>query len=942
MKYVTLASALIMLSFLTCAFSLEAWVADEDIFYSYQEGNNIINILANVSDNSSPVDVLINFTNINESACNGNPVFYMQYNQSSGLFHAECIVSDIASSKFFEPATIFIFANDSFNQINTTAILVVLYNFTSPSSTSDCFIFDNGTTDFSKEPNLEKVNLSVVISLNGSKDCTGADDDLWEGFRKVANLSFTNINATNGTKLALLSSAFNISIALPNTYNQSRIFVNTSVFEELDTNANINLYNLPFESQPEIIADNSSKNISNITWISTFDSDKNVSFGNLSFSVTGFSGYNISDVSAPEISIHSPTQSSSVDTQFVINVSINGTGTAISSLNISILNSSNDTVQYYYYNPTNNTANCTQISYELLHCVLGTYITLEGNYSLFVEARDYGYPSGNANNSYVEFSVVNTPPQITIFHPLQNSTITSNSTDLNFSVIDSNLSTCWYVLNDNIFNLSGCQNTSLLLNSTFNILTVFANDSANKTGNSTIYFLYDPSNSSFFLNHSTLANNSSTSFFIHNSSPPAHIQILNISLQNISLNLSTVSSLNGSTKSAFISNPINISLNISNNTSIKIFLPPNLSINGSSSWPAVLFLPTIKQNAVASPPDSGTNNIIYVVEVGFGEEMLFFDKAVRILIPAAAGRLAGYVHNGTFFKITSNCSQDNQQWADANLNSTQKECKIDVGSDLVIWTKHFTQFVAYSNTPPSSSGGGSGSSGSSSSTSSGGGGGGEGGGVAGPASSRLTSSHFVDIGIANCTIQISREISSSNTSSVVSTVLKNTGDEICDLKDFVFADTIPDNFAAINEISFTPQYSSREGWKVIFTFPSFSPGESKAIAYKVNGWVPPSRLQNFTTVEVYAKKVVASPQPQEQPQQPQPQPQPPQPQPTQPPAQKETGDEKAQQPSAPPIPQPQSQEPDIVPIALAAFIVFAGIAVAVAVIYFTVKRKMRP
>ncbi|MEM4347954.1 MAG: hypothetical protein QXN37_00050 [Candidatus Anstonellaceae archaeon] len=294
----------------------------------------------------------------------------------------------------------------------------------------------------------------------------------------------------------------------------------------------------------------------------------------------------------------------------------------------------------------------------------------------------------------------------------------------------------------------------------------------------------------------------------------------------------------------------------------------------------------------------------------------------------------------SYLDISESCTGSNETFVPCPGSTSGIICSKS-GNSLSVSGLSNSAVIQF-NIPSSSSGGGSGSSGSSSSTSSGGGGGGGGGGVAGPASSRLTSSHVVDIGIANCTIQISREISSSNTSSVVSTVLKNTGDEICDLKDFVFADTIPANFAAINEISFTPQYSSREGWKVIFSFPSFSPGESKAIAYKVNGWVPPSRLQNFTTVEVYAKKVVASQQPQEQPQQPQPQPQPPQPQPTQPPAQKETGDEKAQQSSAPPIPQPQSQEPDIVPIALAAFIVFAGIAVAVAVIYFTVKRKMRP
>ncbi|PJA01759.1 hypothetical protein COX74_01020, partial [bacterium (Candidatus Gribaldobacteria) CG_4_10_14_0_2_um_filter_41_16] len=38
------------------------------------------------------------------------------------------------------------------------------------------------------------------------------------------------------------------------------------------------------------------------------------------------------------------------------------------------------------------------------------------------------------------------------------------------------------------------------------------------------------------------------------------------------------------------------------------------------------------------------------------------------------------------------------------------DCKISVGSDLIIWTKHFTNFVTYTQTaiPPASSGGGGG------------------------------------------------------------------------------------------------------------------------------------------------------------------------------------------------------------------------------------------
>ncbi|MFA6214753.1 MAG: hypothetical protein WC717_05760, partial [Candidatus Micrarchaeia archaeon] len=128
---------------------------------------------------------------------------------------------------------------------------------------------------------------------------------------------------------------------------------------------------------------------------------------------------------------------------------------------------------------------------------------------------------------------------------------------------------------------------------------------------------------------------------------------------------------------------------------------------------------------------------------------------------------------------------------------------------------------------------------------SGGNSGGGGGGGSSAASLKNTTKYVVDIGTANCTVSLTREISSTTAQSVLTATLKNTGGSECDMADFEFAETIPLNFSAASAISFIPPYSSLAGQTAIFSFPSFNGGESKTISYTVGGWVPPSRVKSF-------------------------------------------------------------------------------------------------
>lgn len=135
--------------------------------------------------------------------------------------------------------------------------------------------------------------------------------------------------------------------------------------------------------------------------------------------------------------------------------------------------------------------------------------------------------------------------------------------------------------------------------------------------------------------------------------------------------------------------------------------------SASSTWNGIIAAPTAA--TVTLPETVGEiKTLSTAIEVGFAGEKLSFNKAIRLLIPGQAGKRAGYVRTGiAFTEITNACAADNQTAGDAL--AADGDCKIDVASDLVIWTKHFTAFAAYTQTtnPPASpapvvSGGGGG------------------------------------------------------------------------------------------------------------------------------------------------------------------------------------------------------------------------------------------
>ncbi|MEN6350795.1 MAG: Ig-like domain-containing protein [Syntrophomonas sp.] len=126
--------------------------------------------------------------------------------------------------------------------------------------------------------------------------------------------------------------------------------------------------------------------------------------------------------------------------------------------------------------------------------------------------------------------------------------------------------------------------------------------------------------------------------------------------------------------------------------SVQVQIPAGTAASGSENWDGTFSLPAVTSQA--SININGASQVNTVVTIGLDDEKISFSKAVRILIPGQAGKSAGYIRNGQFTQITRTISADQQMVADSEI-PPDGEGKIDVGSDLVVWTKHFTEFVAY-------------------------------------------------------------------------------------------------------------------------------------------------------------------------------------------------------------------------------------------------------
>ena len=203
-------------------------------------------------------------------------------------------------------------------------------------------------------------------------------------------------------------------------------------------------------------------------------------------------------------------------------------------------------------------------------------------------------------------------------------------------------------------------------------------------------------------------NASSTEVMISSNAPGSSTISIPTSINNANLNVSALMS------GTDVTLPTDFTINSETSVGeVNVQIPQNIQVSGEASWDGIINLPQVQENtSITVTPDSGCSaaSVTSVLEIGYGDVELTFDQAVRIKLTGQAGRYIGYSRNGTFTPITATCLTDSQEAG--NTLTAGADCKIDVGSDLIIWTKHFTKFATYTQTAnqpaPTKNGGGGG------------------------------------------------------------------------------------------------------------------------------------------------------------------------------------------------------------------------------------------
>lgn len=180
----------------------------------------------------------------------------------------------------------------------------------------------------------------------------------------------------------------------------------------------------------------------------------------------------------------------------------------------------------------------------------------------------------------------------------------------------------------------------------------------------------------------------------------------------IFLDFSRITIVSGSDVEILISNELTLIRNslVAANQFVVVIPAVTTISNTGDSWNSSFLLPVLKTSASANPPSSNGQSaqVLKVLEIGSSVD-LDLDKAARIKLPGQGNKRVGYVSGGSFTEITNTCENNT-----APTVASGSDCKITVGSDIYIWTRHFSEFLAFRypsvaapvETPSSPGGGG--------------------------------------------------------------------------------------------------------------------------------------------------------------------------------------------------------------------------------------------
>ncbi|HEY1060106.1 MAG TPA: cadherin-like beta sandwich domain-containing protein [Daejeonella sp.] len=125
-------------------------------------------------------------------------------------------------------------------------------------------------------------------------------------------------------------------------------------------------------------------------------------------------------------------------------------------------------------------------------------------------------------------------------------------------------------------------------------------------------------------------------------------------------------------------------------------IPAGTVVTGSNStWNGVIYAPAVSSYDLPVVPGEVTT-VGLIIEVGSETNSLSFSKGVRLLLPGQSGMRVARVHGLVYTEITAVGSSDTQAAGDAL--PAEGAFKINVGADLVIWTKAFSRFITFTQT----------------------------------------------------------------------------------------------------------------------------------------------------------------------------------------------------------------------------------------------------
>lgn len=145
-----------------------------------------------------------------------------------------------------------------------------------------------------------------------------------------------------------------------------------------------------------------------------------------------------------------------------------------------------------------------------------------------------------------------------------------------------------------------------------------------------------------------------------------------------------------------VTDPLPVDTTISSPDAEVVIPEGTVITDPEGEWDGSFTAPIVSSmDGVLIPTGQGqVATVALVIEVGAPGVHLELSNAARLVLPGQAGKLAGYIRDGEFHPIVNVCSADTQVAGDAL--PAGGDCYMTVGDDLVIWTKHFTKFVAYS------------------------------------------------------------------------------------------------------------------------------------------------------------------------------------------------------------------------------------------------------